>query len=195
MPYLKYYKIENQRYGEMGAITPEEAKRALELAFVKFNLPRVQILTGRKNKRVSHYHTGVYMVGPNLRLAKPLAVPKIVIAPAMWTWLTVIHELAHHMHYVRFDQRVRAKAIEAGVNVEATDAVSRSRYIEWVRNKSGFKKEHCHGHAHREFVQKLVDYFYTELKLIKVQPEYMKKLVVASSYSNSLDVSYEKVAV
>lgn len=147
---LKYYAIERNRYGQMGAITPETAMVALNRAIHRFNLPRVVYEVSTRKRTRSFYRPGLHMFRPDGHRAKAMDVPKIVVAHTMQTWLTLVHELAHHWHCVKYDDRAKR-------------AVGGSRP----------PREHWHGPQHRALVQILVDYF-MEIDMIPEKPTYMK---------------------
>ncbi len=147
MANLKYYAQERARYGEMGAISAETAKLALDRACVHFNLNRVRLEISKRKKRTSRYTPGLgNLYPPTLRPSGQMAVPTISMATTMMTWLTLVHELAHHMHSVRFTDRAK-------------------------RARPRPSTEHWHGPAHRGYVQQLVNYF-VDTGMITVKPAY-----------------------
>jgi hypothetical protein len=168
---LKYYKEENERYGTMGSITVETAELALQKAYHRFNLPRVKFVVNKRKRNWSHYKAGLNMYRPLGRLAPAIGVPTIEMAPSMMTWATVLHELGHHVHTVRFNDAVVKKAIAAGVKVFDTTTGGRRDFQIWgIKN---VKREHVHGATHRRIMQELVDFFLSE-GMITVKPTYLQ---------------------
>ena len=168
---LKYYADERARYGEMGPITEAEVAHVITAVAGKYNVPLVKFHLATRRKNVSVYRGGLGMMYLSLRLYKPLAVPGIHIAPTMMNWLTVLHELAHHIHICRFDAKIREAAQKAGVPVDSSFD-SRYKFREFAF--ANFKKEHAHGPSHRAIVQELVSHF-VDSGDIKVLPTYKVK--------------------
>lgn len=154
---LKYYAIEDARYGSMGNITESTALEAIKLACVQFEVPFVVLEVSTRKKNKSVYMPGANMVTPLGRLSKALAVPNISMAESMMDWCTLLHEFAHHLHFVYHDRKVKRLAAAHGLLVHSTMKEDRDAMRVWVRNN--IKREHAHGHAHRVNMQKLVDFF------------------------------------
>lgn len=167
---LKYYRDEFKRYGHMGPISEQEMVEHATKVCAHFNLPRVNIKINKRKKRKSHYYAGLGMVSPKGGYCDPLAVPRLDIAPTMMNWLTFCHELAHHMHYVRFNEPVNEGLLKAGIDPKNTTRANRLELRLWV--DTNVKREHAHGHAHRKYMQEIVTFFVNN-KTIKSKPSYM----------------------
>lgn len=169
---LKYYATESARYGDMGSISVETALVALDKAYHRFNLPRVKFVVNPRKRNWSHYKGGLNMVSPKGKLCPPLQVPTIEMSPHMMNWKTVLHELGHHIHYVRFNDKAVKRAVADGVKVFDTTKSGRLDFNIWIIKN--VKREHAHGPVHRVIMQELVDYF-LEIGMITVKPTYIQK--------------------
>lgn len=164
---LKYYADEAARYGDMGAVTIAEATTIVNLACAQFGLKHIRVKVNPRKSTTSTAHIGIGMLHPLQNAARAMAVPLIDLAPTMMTWATVLHEVAHHVHYMEFDKKGREVALKVGASL----ATQRER-AEFT--KKHLKREHAHGHYHRTYMQKLVNYFVGN-GMIKVTPTYMRK--------------------
>lgn len=172
---LKYYTEEFNRYGSLGPITETKALQVIDITCSAFNLPRVKLKISKKAKRFSWYRPGLHTVAPNGAISPALGIPVIQLADTMMNYRTVLHELAHHMHYTEHDRFVKALAANSGIKTDSS-VTSRVELYNWVR--FNIKKEHAHGHKHRVLMQKLVDYFRGTGE-ITVLPNYLNLQVVA----------------
>lgn len=168
---LKYYADEFARYGEMGNVTLAEAENIVKLACAQFGLKHIRVKVNPRKKKVSTAHIGIGMLHPLKGAAKAMAVPLIDLAPSMMTWATVLHEIAHHVHYMEFDKKGREIAARLGKSL----ATQKER----AEFSSVFlRREHAHGHQHRVYMQRLVNFFLGN-GMITVKPTYLQKQIVA----------------
>jgi len=165
---LKYYKQENERYGDMGVITEAQALNIIRIACAKFDMPHVKFNINPRKRRMSHYKAGATMIAMCGRVARPLAVPLIDMAPTMMHWSTLLHEFAHHIHTVRFN--AAAEKLAATLSVVLDTRQARQAF-----SKKHVKREHAHGHTHRVIMQELVNFF-VDNGMITQKPTYMKSL-------------------
>lgn len=163
---LKYYADEFNRYGEMGKVTLAEAANIANLACAQFGLKHIRVKVNPRKKKTSTAHIGIGMLHPLKGAAKALSVPLIDLAPSMMTWATVLHEIAHHVHYMEFDKKGREIALKLGASLETQR--ERAEF-----SQKHLKREHAHGHHHRTHMQKLVNFFVGN-GMITEKPTYMK---------------------
>lgn len=164
---LKYYATEAARYGNMGSMTKDLMAAALEKACPKFNLPRIDLKFAKTPRRASWSKIGLGMVHLNGRLAKPLALPTIKMAPNHMNWQIFCHELAHQLHYTRLNEDLVRRATAAAVDIN-----DKLAYAVW-RSKN-FKKQRAHGHQHVKLMQEVVDFF-REIGMITELPTYAQQ--------------------
>jgi hypothetical protein len=185
---LKYYKDERARYGQMGSVTEEQAKAVLELCYTEFDMPRLKFKVNPRKKKRSVYRVGAMMLSVCGRVAKPLEVPAIDMAPTMMTWLTLLHEFAHHMHTVQFHRKGMALAEQLGKPMK--DRLDRQTFT-----KTFLRRQHGHGHEHRVLVQTLVDHFVRN-GMITELPTYMtvNKRLYEGEYRTEAEILGMQVA-
>lgn len=161
----------------MGDIDIATMHRALEKAYVRFNLPRLNLTVTSKPRKSSWYKGGLNMVAINGGRWPALQIPKIQMACNMLTWKTFCHELSHHIHAVRYDATARAAGEKSGLNFDSSFALDRSRVYVWVRKN--IPAQHGHGPQHRIIMQEVVDFF-IEIGMITEMPLYKNPKVVAA---------------
>jgi hypothetical protein len=170
MAHLKYYVDEFKRYGTMGAATEAQMGAAMEAACEKFGMPRVKIVINPRLRTYSKYFAGLNMIAPCNRIAPAMKVPTIEMNTRHMSWQVFTHELAHHLHYTRYNAKMLAALAKVGITLDSTYS-SRVEAGGWVR--ANFKKEHAHGPSHRVAMQDLVNFF-MEAGFITTKPTYMQ---------------------
>jgi hypothetical protein len=163
---LKYYAMEADRYGSMGDMTKAQMHAALEKAYAKFGMPRIDLKFARTPRKASWARVGLGMVGLGGHIAEPLSLPTIKMAPNHMYWQLFCHELAHHLHYTRLNADLTEKATRAGAMGTPEE------YRVWLGKN--FKKQRAHGHEHRKLMQEVVDFF-REIGMITVLPTYAQR--------------------
>lgn len=159
--YLKYYTDEDAKYGDMGALSEAQMVDILERITTKYVVSRVKLVVSNRAKNTCRYTPGLGIVTPNRRLARPLDLPTIVMSKNMMNWRFLLHEVAHHIHYMRYHNDAAQFLLASNLNVNDTSAVSRYQIREYVR--SNMKAQHSHGKIHAAIMQELVTLFLSEL--------------------------------
>lgn len=161
---LKYYREEAAKYGTLGPITEAQIQKALDAAYVKWDLPRITIKVSTTPRKYSSCKPGLGLVDmSSLKLWPAMDVPLIKMARNMMDWATFCHELAHFIHCIRFNRRAESYAIKAGVNVKSTLLRDRVNYATWA--KISLNTERGHGPQHRAIMAEVVG-FYKECGMI-----------------------------